>query len=52
MTIHLWEIHCPRCNGLVAKTSSTQPLPGIYHPECAEAEKDEEEVANEKSSAD
>lgn len=35
-------VHCPRCNEVVGAVFSTEPLPGVYHEQCAEEEEAEE----------
>ena len=39
-----YDIDCPRCKEQVASVFSSEPLPGIYHPECAEAEQFEDDA--------
>ncbi len=40
----MFDIHCPRCHSLIAQTFSSEPLPGIYHPDCAREEEEEDAI--------
>jgi len=35
------DVHCGRCNVKIAETASSAPLPNLYCPACAEAEREE-----------
>lgn len=43
-----YEIFCSRCEALIGETSNTMPLPCIYCPQCAEAERNEERESEEE----
>jgi hypothetical protein len=40
----MYEIQCGECNKTIAYTSSSEPLPFLYCPECAEKEKEKDEA--------
>lgn len=36
------EVRCMECDKVIAETQSSQPLPSLFCPECAEKEKQDE----------